>query len=100
MEKLKIQEICEKIKSDVELVKSLSVNFKETNGEAYIEFQCNRYTRNGANDITSKQYDYIQYLCDFKSKSNLLKLNKWQASAIISAVKNYGIEKQYTYVIA
>lgn len=100
MSELKI--ISEKIKSDNELLKSLTVTYHEATDscEEYICFDCKRYMGNESNYISGPQYGYIKQICDYRSNRNLLRLNKWAASAIISAVKNYNLDKKNTYVVS
>lgn len=51
-----------------------------------IEIEVVRY-RHGSNQATSAQVNYLTSLVSYKSKSNLMKLNKYAASAIISFAK-------------
>ena len=87
-----MKEIIEKIKSDYQQLKSLSVS-KDGDG---ILLKGVRYSSN-KNNATMAQVNYLMGMdnVDARSRSNLLKGNKWFMSACISIAKNYPNTKFY-----
>ena len=87
-----MKEIIEKIKSDYQQLKSLSV----IEGDGVIYLEGARY-RSNKNNATLAQVNYLMGLenVDTRSRSNLLKGNKWFMSACISIAKNYPNTKFY-----
>ena len=90
-----MKETLEKIKSDYQQLKSLSVS-EESDG---ILLKGVRY-RSNKNNATLAQVDYLMGLdnVEARSRSNLLKANKWFMSACISIAKNYPETKFYVYL--
>lgn len=90
-----MKEIIEKIESDYQQLKSLSVS-EESDG---ILLKGVRY-RSNKNNATLAQVDYLMGLdnVEARSRSNLLKANKWFMSACISIAKNYPETKFYVYL--
>lgn len=73
----------EETRSYFEKLKSVTVNPSDTHD---VEIEVVRY-RYEYNPVSSAQVNYLTYLVSYKSKSNLMKLNKYAASAIISFCK-------------
>lgn len=95
-----LKEIAAEIAEKNKKLKSLAVKLHtDDDGNDYITFSCCRYHGQDC-CITGPQVDYIKRLCDYVSSSNLRKLNKYCASAIITAVKEYDLTKDETYVVA
>lgn len=90
-----MKEIIEKIESDYQQLKSLSVS-EESDG---ILLKGVRY-RSNKNNATLAQVDYLMGLdnVEARSRSNLLKGNKWFMSACISIAKDYPETKFYVYL--
>jgi hypothetical protein len=90
-----MKEIIEKIESDYQQLKSLSVS-EESDG---ILLKGVRY-RSNKNNATLAQVDYLMGLgnVEARSRSNLLKANKWFMSACISIAKDYPETKFYVYL--
>jgi hypothetical protein len=90
-----MKETLEKIKSDYQQLKSLSVS-EESDG---ILLKGVRY-RSNKNNATLAQVDYLMGLdnVEARSRSNLLKANKWFMSACITIAKNYPDTKFYVYL--
>lgn len=87
-----MKEIIEKIKSDYQQLKSLSVS---VDGDGIL-LKGVRYSSN-KNNATMAQVNYLMGMdnVDARSRSNLLKGNKWFLSACISIAKNYPNTKFY-----
>jgi hypothetical protein len=87
-----MKEIIEKIKSDYQQLKSLSVS---EDGDGIL-LKGVRY-RSNKNNATLTQVNYLMGMdnVDARSRSNLLKGNKWFMSACISIAKNYPNTKFY-----
>ncbi len=87
-----MKEIIEKIKSDYQQLKSLSVS---EDGDGIL-LKGARYSSN-KNNATMAQVNYLMGMdnVDARSRSNLLKGNKWFLSACISIAKNYPNTKFY-----
>jgi len=87
-----MKEIIEKIKSDYQQLKSLSVS---EDGDGIL-LKGARY-RAGNNKATLAQVDYLMGMdnVESRSRSNLLKGNKWFLSACISIAKDHPETKFY-----
>lgn len=87
-----MKEIIEKIKSDYQQLKSLSVS---EDGDGIL-LKGARYSSN-KNKATLAQVDYLMGMdnVDARSRSNLLKGNKWFLSACISIAKDNPNTKFY-----
>lgn len=87
-----MKEIIEKIKSDYQQLKSLSVS---EDGDGIL-LKGVRYSSN-KNNATMAQVNYLMGMdnVDARSRSNLLKGNKWFLSACISIAKDYPTTKFY-----
>ena len=87
-----MKEIIEKIKSDYQQLKSLSVS---ADGDGIL-LKGVRYSSN-KNNATMAQVNYLMGMdnVDARSRSNLLKGNKWFLSACISIAKDYPTTKFY-----
>lgn len=87
-----MKEIIEKIKSDYQQLKSLSVS---EDGDGIL-LKGVRY-RSNKNNATLAQVNYLMGMdnVDARSRSNLLKGNKWFMSACISIAKDYPNTKFY-----
>ena len=89
-----MKEIIEKIKSDYQQLKSLSVS---EDGDGILLKGARYRAGNSSNKATLAQVDYLMGMdnVDTRSRSNLLKGNKWFMSACISIAKNYPNTKFY-----
>ena len=87
-----MKEIIEKIKSDYQQLKSLSVS---EDGDGIL-LKGARYSSN-KNNATMAQVNYLMGMdnVDARSRSNLLKGNKWFLSACISIAKDNPNTKFY-----
>ena len=85
---MKLKEVEKKIKEQTELLRTLGVSADEEN--EMIVMTISKY-RNGENFATEKQIKCIESLPNISWRSNntLRQMNKWCASAIISAAKEY-----------
>lgn len=84
-----MEKIIEEIKEEYKKMKT--IDFAENNEyQETIDVNCLRAYGNTAN-LTGKQFDYINALENVitRSNSNLRKLNKYCASAVISVAKKY-----------
>lgn len=98
MEKKNLQTITEELAAKSAVVKSIkSITFNEEKNR--IEIECVRYyCKKFDGQITSNQLEYMRHKCDYRSITNMSKLNKWCASVAISAIKDYALEPNELYI--
>lgn len=91
---MKQLEIAQKVRTDYNMIKSLSVNYYGENFE-YIELLGAKYQgKNESNFATESQVDFLlaHYNVD-GYKNNLMETNKWFISACINIAKEYPEQK-------
>lgn len=93
-----LKTITKEIAEKSAVVKSIkSIIFNEEKNR--IEIECVRYyCKNDRGTITSNQLEYMRHKCDYRSITNMSKLNKWCASVAISAIKDYDLNPNELYI--
>lgn len=93
-----LKTIATKVAENAKQVKSIkSVKYNEERNR--IEIECVRYyCRYEDGLITDNQYRYLGNHSNFKSRTNLSKLNKWCASVAIGAIKEFQLSNSEIYI--